>query len=88
MEPPYCFIDAHGRAWDVYDFRIVNGKRERVPINDQSAEQNSNKTGVIMKPYQGKVAKPETYRPDLSFHVFIHAMVSPNWILGDRRWRA
>jgi hypothetical protein len=34
-------VSLHGRRrqeFDVYDFRIENGQRKRVPINDRSAE--------------------------------------------------
>lgn len=38
MEPPFRYVDASGRAWDVYDFKMVAGRKRRVPINRWDAE--------------------------------------------------
>jgi hypothetical protein len=38
---PYPFTDSTGRAWHVYDFRIVNGRKRAVPINDPRAEKRA-----------------------------------------------
>lgn len=38
MQPPHRYVDATGRAWDVYDFRVVAGHKKRVPINRCDAE--------------------------------------------------
>ena len=38
MEPPFRYVDASGRAWDVYDFKTVAGRKRRVPINRWDAE--------------------------------------------------
>lgn len=38
MEPPVRYVDANGRAWDVYDFKMVAGRKRRVPINRWDAE--------------------------------------------------
>ena len=38
MEPPFRYVDASGRAWDVYDFKTVAGRKKRVPINRWDAE--------------------------------------------------
>jgi hypothetical protein len=35
---PFPFTDAGGRAWHVYDFKVVAGRKRAVPINDWSAE--------------------------------------------------
>jgi hypothetical protein len=35
---PFLWTDARGRAWHVYDFRTVQGKRRGVPIGDWRAE--------------------------------------------------
>lgn len=38
MEPPFRYVDSSGRSWDVYDFKIVQGRKRRVPINGWDAE--------------------------------------------------
>ena len=35
---PFHFVDADGRAWDVFDFRVVDGKRRRIPLCDRRSE--------------------------------------------------
>jgi hypothetical protein len=35
---PFLWTDSHGRAWHVYDFRTIQGKRRGVPIGDWRAE--------------------------------------------------
>ena len=35
---PFPFTDASGRAWHVYDFKIVEGRKRAVPINRWDAE--------------------------------------------------
>jgi hypothetical protein len=35
---PFPFTDASGRAWHVYDFRLVAGQRRAVPIADWRSE--------------------------------------------------
>jgi hypothetical protein len=32
------FTDSAGRAWDIYDFRVVNRRRRKVPLGDYRAE--------------------------------------------------
>ena len=38
MEPPFRYVDSSGRAWDVYDFKIVAGRKKRVAIDRWDAE--------------------------------------------------
>ena len=38
MESPFRYVDDSGRAWDVYDFKMVAGRKKRVPINRWDAE--------------------------------------------------
>jgi hypothetical protein len=38
MEPPFRYVDATGRVWEVYDFRVIERRRRRVPLNHWSAE--------------------------------------------------
>ena len=38
MEAPFRYVDSTGRAWDVYDFKVVNGRKRAVPINSWAAE--------------------------------------------------
>ena len=35
---PYLFTDASGRAWNVYDFKVIAGRKRAVPINAWDAE--------------------------------------------------
>ena len=35
---PFPFTDASGRAWHVFDFKIIAGKKRAVPINRWDAE--------------------------------------------------
>lgn len=35
---PFPFTDSSGRRWLVYDFRVVDGKRRRVPLCDWRSE--------------------------------------------------
>ena len=35
---PFPFRDSTGRAWHLYDFRTIDGRRSPVPINDPRAE--------------------------------------------------
>jgi hypothetical protein len=35
---PWPYTDALGRAWHVYDFKVVQGRKRAVPINSWSAE--------------------------------------------------
>jgi hypothetical protein len=38
MGPPFRYVDDAGRAWDVYDFKTVQGRKRRVPLNHSDAE--------------------------------------------------
>jgi len=35
---PFIYTDASGRQWEVIDFRIVQGRKRRVPLNSWRAE--------------------------------------------------
>jgi hypothetical protein len=35
---PFAFRDSTGRAWHLYDFQTIDGRRSAVPINDPRAE--------------------------------------------------
>ena len=35
---PFQWIDHRGRAWHIYDWRTVQGRRRRVPISDPCSE--------------------------------------------------
>jgi hypothetical protein len=35
---PFPFRDSTGRAWHLYDFQTICGRRSAVPINDPRAE--------------------------------------------------
>ena len=35
---PFPFTDTRGRAWHVYDFKVVAGRKRAVPINAWDAE--------------------------------------------------
>jgi hypothetical protein len=35
---PFAFTDTSGRAWQVYDFKVIEGRKRAVPINNWAAE--------------------------------------------------
>jgi hypothetical protein len=68
---PFPFTDAQGRAWHVYDFKVVNSgplaKKRAVPIGDWSAEARAfvpvSRVGPVLihnfglTPYRGTTAR-------------------------------
>lgn len=38
---PFPFTDSSGRAWHVYDFRVIDQRKRAVPINDLRAEKRA-----------------------------------------------
>jgi hypothetical protein len=38
---PYPFTDSGGRAWHLYDFRVLDQRKRALPINDLRAEKRA-----------------------------------------------
>ena len=38
---PFAFTDSTGHAWHVYDFRVIDQRKQAVPINDLRAEKRA-----------------------------------------------
>jgi hypothetical protein len=64
---PYLFTDALGRAWDVFDFKTVAGRKRGVPIGHWSAEARAfvpvGRDGPVLVYPFGPVAYRDDLRP-------------------------
>lgn len=90
---PYPFTDANGRAWHVYDFRLVEGRKRAVPIGDRRSEARAfvaaDGNGPVLVYSFGPVAYRDDLRPtllenELRFAKPLHATTAERMRGGGR----
>jgi hypothetical protein len=72
MTPGFPFIDRAGRDWRVYDFRMVDQRKQRVPLSSEKAEARAFVSGNDVMVYRfGIVA----YR-DVTEHTLVQQLAA------------